>query len=447
MRVCACALRHTRNPVGFATKGARLRSNAPVTTADESPWLALVRRVAPVEPGELAPVAWAFAQFVCVLTATFVVRPVRDEMGIAGGVDELAWMFTATFVATIALVPLYGWAAARLGRRPLSVAVYGVLGASMIGLWAVFEIAPAELVPWISRAAFVWLSVINMVAVAAFWSSVVDVFEPMQGQRLFGLVAAGGSLGAIVGPTIARALADQQTILVASALAFVAALACGVALDRSVEGRPSVVSGTKPIGGGMLEGLREVARPGPLRGIAIYVALYTGTSTVLYVVQATIVKGAIADPGDRIDWFASIDQAVNLLAICAQLALFGHLARRLALAAVLVVLPVVTVGALAVLGAWPTLGLLAIAQTLRRATEHAVAKPGRELLYARLDREAKFKGQNAVDTVVYRACDAAWAWLVRVVADVVGGVTAQLWAFAPIALLWVWWGWRLGRNR
>ena len=410
---------------------------------------AIARRIVPLEPGELAPVAWAFAQFMCVLTATFVLRAVREEMGIAGGVKKLQWLFTATFVVTIAIVPAYGWAAARMGRRVLNVVIYCALAASMLGFWAAFALAPEALTPWISRAAFVWLSVINMIAVAACWSAIVDIFTPAQGHRVFGFVAAGGTVGALLGPMLALVLAETVVhlpIFGASALAFVAAAGCALALDRTVEGRPGVAAGTRPVGGGILEGLRAVARPGPLRGIAIYIALYTTTSTVIYIgLQAPIVDAAIADPDARTAWFARIDLAVNVLALAAQLAFTGALLRRMALAAVLVVLPLVTIGSFVALAAWPTLGALAIAQTIRRACEHAVAKPGRELLYASLDRDAKYKGQNAVDTVVYRASDAVSAWLVRWVADAVASLSGVVWAFGPVAIVWVWWGWKLGR--
>jgi len=415
--------------------------------APEEGWRARIRRLVPVERSEVATVAWAFAQFACVLTATFVLRAVRDEMGVAGGVKQLPWLFSATFLATLALVPAYGWASMRLGRRALHVAVYGTLAISMLALWLAFTTVPAEHVRWISRVAFVWLSVINMIAVAAFWSSIVDVFSVEQGHRLFGLVAAGGTFGALVGPAIALGLAESvgfEPIFGVSALAFAAAIVCGLRLDRRVEGRPGVVSGVRPVGGSILGGLRAVARSGPLRGIAVYIALYTATSTVLYIVQAGIVEQAIADPDARTAWFARIDLAVNILAFVVQLAITGAVLRRMALGAVLVVLPVVTVVVLVVLGAWPTLAVLAIAQTIRRACEHAVAKPGRELLYAGLDREAKYKGQNAVDTVVYRACDAVAAWLVRVVGELVGGASGLLLAFGPLALVWVWWGWQLG---
>ena len=420
-----------------------------MTAPPPSRWLSAARRLAPIEPAELAPVAWAFAQFACVLTATFVLRAARDEMGIQGGVKQLPWMFTATFLTTVALVPAYGWISARLGRRALAIAIYGALAATMFGFWAAFVIAPAAITPWISRAAFVWLSVINMIAVAAFWSSIVDVFTDEQGTRLFGIVAAGGTVGALCGPSLSIALSETVGPLPsfgASGLAFLAAVVCAMRFDRVVERRPGVVSGARPIGGDVLEGLRLVATRPELRGIAIYVAFFTTTATVVYMVQGQILDAAFTESGDRYRWLSRVDLATNVLAIVVQLALTAAMMRRLALGAILVVLPALTVGVFLVLGAWPTLGLLAIAQTVRRACEHAVAKPGRELLYARLERDAKFKGQNAVDTVVYRGSDAISSWAVQGVASVVAGVSGTFWAFTPLALVWVWWGWRLGRG-
>lgn len=421
----------------------------PVPAPPDSWRLTLARKLAPIERDELAPVAWAFAQFVCVLTATFVLRAARDEMGIQGGVKQLPWMFTATFVTTVALVPAYGWISGRLGRRALAIAIYGALAASMLGFWAAFVLAPDGLGPWVSRAAFVWLSVINMIAVAAFWSSIVDVFTDEQGTRLFGIVAAGGTVGALCGPSLSILLSETVGPLPsfgASALAFLGAVACAIRFDRVAERRDGVVSGARPIGGDVLEGLRLVVTRPELRGIAIYVAFFTTTATVVYMVQGQILDAAFTDSGERYRWLSRVDLATNVVAIAVQLALTAAMMRRLALGAILVVLPVLTVAVFLVLGAWPTLGLLAIAQTVRRACEHAVAKPGRELLYARLERDAKFKGQNAVDTVVYRGSDAISSWAVQGVAGLVSGVAGVFWAFTPLALVWVWWGWRLGRG-
>lgn len=406
-------------------------------------------RVLGIPDADVGPVLWAFAQFACVLTATFVVRSVRDQMGIAGGVRDLPWLFTGTFAATLALVPLFGWAAARLGRAALATAIYGGLGLSMLVLAFAEATTAADMRIWVARAAFVWLSVINMIAVATFWSVVVDVFDREHAPRAFGVVAAGGTVGALAGPALALVLAPgagAATLLVVSAVAWVLAVVCGRGLERSLRGRIEVVGGARRVGGSILAGLVLLVRSRRLRGVAIYVLAFTATSTVLYLAQGDIVARSIADDGERRAFFARIDLVVNVIAVVVQVTMTGRILARVPLPIVLAVLPVLTVVVLLVLGQDPTLAVLTVVMSLRRASEHAVAKPGRELLYLGMDREAKFKGQAAVDTVVYRGGDAASAWLVEAIGRAGVGIDARLWSFVPVAVLWTWLGVRLGRD-
>jgi ATP:ADP antiporter, AAA family len=398
-------------------------------------------RVNERDPSLRAPVAWATVLFSQVMLANFVMRAVREEMGVSGGVDGLPWLFTGTFTVTLALVPLFGIAAARLGRRALATAVYGAFAVSLVLLWLAFALlGDRELaVVWVSRAAFVWLSVINMIAVSTFWGVAVDLFGGERGKQTFGTLAAGGTAGALVGPSLALALAERigtHQLLLVSAAAWLFAMACTRGLERAIAAAPSTRG--EALGGSALAGLRDVVKNKTLREISIYVLLYTATSTVIYIVQASIAKAAYESRDERTAFFASVDLAVNVLAIAVQLGGTRRMLVRFRMATVLAILPVATIVLLVVLGAWPMLATLAIVQTLRRALEHAVAKPGRELLYDRVDREAKLKGQNAVDTVVYRAGDAVSGWVVAGLQLVGLGSTALLFAFVPIAAVWAW---------
>ncbi len=407
-------------------------------------WWARLLGIAEVDVG---PALWAFAQFASVLTATFVVRSVRDQMGIAGGVRDLPWLFTATFVTTVALVPLFGWVATRLGRGALAIAVYGGLGLSMATL-ALAEFVLADDTVWIARAAFVWLSVINMIAVATFWSVVVDVFDHGEAPRAFGVIAAGGTLGALTGPLIALVLAPYvgaPTLLLISAGAWGVASLCARGLECSLRGRVDVTAGARPVGGSPFAGLVLLVRSARLRGVALYVLAFTATSTALYLAQGDIVAHEIVDKGEQRAFFARIDLLVNVIAVVLQVTLTGRILARVPLPIVLAALPALSAVLLLVLGHSPTLAVLTGAMCIRRATEHAVAKPGRELLYLGMDRDAKFKGQAAVDTVVYRGGDAASAWVVDAIARAGLGAEARLWSFVPLALLWAWLGVKLGR--
>src|SRR5690349_1682261 len=235
------------------------------------------------DPALRARMAWATVLFSQVMLANFVMRAVREEMGVSGGVDGLPWLFTGTFTVTLALVPLFGIAAARLGRRALATAVYGAFAGSLVLLWLGFAtVGDHELaIVWLSRVAFVWLSVINMIAVSTFWGVAVDLFGGERGKQTFGTLAAGGTAGALVGPSLALGLAERigtHQLLLVSAAAWLMAMICTRGLERGS-------SRGEALGGSALAGLRDVAKNQTLREIGIYVLLYTATSTVIYIVQ------------------------------------------------------------------------------------------------------------------------------------------------------------------
>jgi AAA family ATP:ADP antiporter len=389
-------------------------------------------------PKSNAPVLAAAVQFACVMTANFVLRSVREEMGVEGEVEDLPWMFSATFAVTLLMVPFYGWAASKLGRRALATAIYGVLAVSLVGLHVGFVML-GEWDVWLSRVTFVWLSVINMIAVAAFWSAVVDLFKGDDARRSFGAIAAGGTIGALAGPSLALMLAEvirTSGLLLVGAGLWISAIAAAWMLERTVAGRPDVAAARDPVGGGMLAGLRELLVTPQLRGLAIHVLAFTTTSTVLYLVQARIVKAAISDPDERTALFATIDLVVNVVALVVQIAITKRVLARLSLAKALVILPVITIAVFLVLAVAPVLAVFVVVQVIRRASEHAVGKPARELLYEHVPRVTKFHGQNAVDTAVYRAGDAASAWVVEGLARMGVGASVMLLGFAGFAAWW-----------
>lgn len=390
---------------------------------------------------------WAAVQFGFVMLANFVVRSVREEMGVTGGVDRLPWMFTATLVATIAVVPLYGMLAGRLGRRGLATVIFGVLGTGSLALSLGFvALGPT---PMLGRVAFVWISVTNVLAVAAFWSAIVDLFADERSRAHFGTIAAGGTVGALLGPALAVVLVGVIGVvglLWVAAAASIGAIAAGRPLERAREGAPDVVAPSHPVGGGALEALVQLRRSPLLRGVAIHVVFFTTTSTVLYLLQARIVRDAIPDPEGRTALFASIDLAVNLLALAVQLLVTNRALARLPVAISLLFLPLVTAGLLLVLALAPGLSMLVAAQVVRRASEHAFGKPARELVLQRVERSAKFHGQNAVDTLVYRGGDAAAAWVVDGLLGLGLAFGPLLGGTAVLAMGWAAFVHRLGRT-
>jgi AAA family ATP:ADP antiporter len=365
--------------------------------------------------GEVAPALWSFGYFFCVLSSYYVLRPVRDEMGVAGGVERLPWLFTGTFVAMVAAVPLFGALAARYPRRTLLPIVYAFFIACIVGLFALLRGGAA--LAWAPGAFFIWLSVFNLFAVSVFWSFMVDVWREEQAQRLFGFIAAGGSAGALCGPALTAVLAAHigpVNLLPIAAALLAGALVCIARLRHSARpSRPADSRGAHDeaaIGGNALGGLTRVLRSPYLLGICGFVGLATATGTFVYFQQAQIVRAAFADPGRRTAVFAMMDLAVNALTIGAQLFATGRLVTRFGLPRVLPTLPVLSLAGFGALAAAPAAAVLIAFQVLRRAAQYGISGPAREMLFTVLAREDKYKAKSVIDTVVHRGGDAVSGW-------------------------------------
>jgi AAA family ATP:ADP antiporter len=405
----------------------------------------------PVRTGEWRAVGLAFAWFYCLLAGYYVLRPVRDAMGIAGGVDRLPWLFTATFIAMLALTPVFGWLTSRLPRRRFLPAVYAFFGLNLLGFYGLIATNVAPQLT--AEAFFVWVSVFNLFVVSVFWSFMVDLFTEPQGARLFGLIAAGGSAGALTGPLLTALFVNTlgtANLLLVSAGFLGLALVClyGLLPEAPARVRPAPATGNEgPIGGSMWAGLTAIARSPYLLGVCAYLFLHSALFTMLYFETATLALDAYPGREGRIAFFARIDLAVNALTALLQLGLTARLLRWLGVAGTLATLPALTVAGFIVLALFPLFAVVVVFQVLRRAGEYALAKPARELLFSVLDREDKYKAKNVIDTVVFRGADTASGWLYQALKPLALSLSTLSWLAAPLAAGWALLALALGRRQ
>ena len=405
--------------------------------------------VTDAEPDEAVPVGWAFLYFFCLLCGYYILRPVRDEMAIEGGVQQLSWMMTATFVTLLLVTPIFGWLSARAPRYRLLLIVYAFFGLNLV---LFFVAMMGHLSPqWAARTFFVWLSVFNLFVVSVFWSVMADLFTPTQGARLFGVIAAGGSIGAMVGPLLTTGLTYLIPIPVMLLISVGFLVACGLSLyqlDRWAMARPSqeISRQGEPIGGSTWAGVRLALSSPYLLGICLYLFFLTTTATFLYLEQMRLVSEQIPSPEGRTRLFALIDLVVNVLTFLMQVTVTSRVISRFGLASALVVLPVASAIGFGVIGVMPILVAFILFTVVRRVGEYALAKPAREVLFTVVSREEKYKAKNFIDTVVSRGGDATTGWIVSGVK--VLGVTAgqMVWVLIPLSLLWGWMGWLLARQ-
>jgi AAA family ATP:ADP antiporter len=401
------------------------------------------------EPDEAVPVGWAFLYFFCLLCGYYILRPVRDEMAIEGGVQHLPWMMTATFVTLVLVTPLFGWLSARVSRHRLLQIVYAFFALHLV---LFFVAMISHLSPqWAARTFFVWLSVFNLFVVSMFWSVMADLFTPAQGARLFGVVAAGGSIGAMVGPLLTTGLTyliPIPALLLVSVGFLVACGLCMYQLDLWAKSRPSqqINRQGEPIGGSIWAGVRLALSSPYLLGICLYLFFLTTTATFLYLEQMRLVSEQIPSPEERTRLFALIDLVVNVFTFLTQVTVTSRVISRFGLASALVVLPIASAIGFGVIAVMPLLTLFIMFTIVRRVGEYALAKPAREVLFTVLSREEKYKAKNFIDTAISRGGDAATGWMVNGVKAFSVTAGQMAWALVPLALLWGWVGWFLAKQ-
>ena len=402
-----------------------------------------LNRIVTVRPEELRALLWSFAYFFCLLAAYYVLRPVRDEMGIASGVRNLPWLFTATFVIMLAAVPLFGMLVARLPRTRFIPLVYRFFIVNIVIFWLLltFRISMVST----AQVFFVWISVFNLFAVSVFWSFMADLYSAEQGKRLYGFIAAGGSAGALLGPLLASGLAEplgRANLLLIAALLLELALRCARQLEAAAPDSTRPVAPAQApaqsagMGGNPFAGLGMVLRSPYLGGIALWVALLSLAGTFLYFQQANIVAALSDDPNRRTAIFARIDLAVSLLTLLLQFLVTGRLIQRFGAGPAAALLPLVFAAGFLLLALTPALWVVIAFQATQRAANFAVSNPAREVLFTVVDREEKYKAKYVIDNVVFRGSDAAAGWVFHALRGLGLELATISLITVPVAIVW-----------
>jgi AAA family ATP:ADP antiporter len=401
----------------------------------------LLSRLTRALPHELPAALLAFVYFFALLAGYYVLRPIRDEMAVQAGQAELSGLFTAVFVSMLVLVPVFGALTARFPRRRMLPWLYAFFVLNLMGFHAAFDPGGAN-APWVARAFFVWVSVFNLFAISVFWSYMADLFDTTQAKRLYGFIAAGGTAGALAGPSLTAlfvTLVGTKGMLLVSAGFLSLAIGAIVLLGRWSRRNAPVARGDaeRPIGGSVWGGVLDIVRSPYLIGICLFLFGYSLLSTFLYFQQTELLPAAIKDSAERTRMLALTDLAVNVLTLALQVFAFGALIRRLGTGFMLCAMPVVAIVGFAALALSPTLATLIAFGVTRRAGEYAITKPARETLFNALSPEEKYKAKNVIDTLVHRTGDTASSWIFTGLKSLGMSLSAMSWLAVPIAGAWL----------
>jgi AAA family ATP:ADP antiporter len=386
---------------------------------------------------ELAIILWGALTFAALLASYSAFRPVRDALVLDGKPDDIPWLFMATFLAAMIASPLWSRVLANRPKRRVVPIAFHVFAACALGFAGLVAAAVAPVT--VGRVFYVWGSVFNIFVVSVFWSLLTDLLGPRTAKKLYGPIAAGGTIGTLVGPALTRLFVGHigvAGVLVMSALLLEVAVLgawqvrkAGESLDHAPVDEPEHASA--------LTGVRQVARSPYLLAIVGYVLLTATAATFLYLEQAGIVKASFATRLERTEFFASLDLAIAVATLVIQTVLAAPLLSLLGPGLVLCVLPLAQGVGISVLAIAPSVTALAVIMVLSRAATHGLTRPARELLFTVVDREDKYHAKNMIDIVGYRFGDLASSWLHKGLLALGAGSTALAIAAAPIAALWI----------
>lgn len=385
---------------------------------DEAATPRVVDRILAVRPEDLRPALWAALLHFCLLASYYILRPLREEVGSHHN-EVLDLLWTATAVVSLAMVPLYSWAASRWPRRIFLARAVRAVAATVAAFYLAFVLLPESTAAAFEMAFYVWVSVLNLLTVTLFWGFLADTFRPAQGRRVFGLAALGGSLGGIAGPALTSLLAaplGRANLLLLAVALLEAAVLCLRAVERNAPARDdqdaaAAAAAARPLPGGPWAGIAAVFRSGYLLGISAYLLVFTFGSGLLYFFVAELARDAFPDRSLRAAFFGRVDLGVNLGTLLLQLFLTGRVIQRIGLGWTLALVPLLTVAGFSALVFLPALGLIVAFQIARRTANFALSRPGREVLFTVLPRDQKYKAKAFVDTFVYRFGDVATGWL------------------------------------
>ena len=405
---------------------------------------------------ELAPVAWSFAYFFCLLSAYYMLRPVREAMAIVGGTQNIPWLWTGTFVAMILATPVFGWVASRFPRKTFLPWVYYFFIFNIMIFFAVFSYTDTHDMNqvWIARSFFVWLSVFNLFVVSVFWSFMADIYSTEQCRRLFGVITAGGSTGAFLGGLVTGLLVVPigfRNLLPLSALLLLVAVFCVYRLRRWTAKRETAanqnnVESESALGGGALDGIKRVFTSPYFSAIAMALVLANFLGGVMYFYMAEMVSLEFPNTDEQTRVFAFLNTVTTAASFIGQLLIVRHSVRKLGVGVTLAIMPIVAMIGFTILAVNPTFIVLAALQALLRSIGFGLTKPTSDMLYSVASPEARYKAKNFIDTAVYRGADLVTIWIIRLMSTVGMGLGAVSVVCIPLAIAWASFSLWIGRQ-
>lgn len=403
-----------------------------------------------VKEKEVKAVIFSFLFVVVLMSAYYILRPVRDAMASDWTDADVSWLWTLNFFISTAIVALYGFIVSRFRFRLLVPTMYGIFAISFIIFYAIGSVFEDRTL--IDKSFYVWVSVFSLFHISVFWAFMSELFSKEQSGRLFGIIAVGASVGGLIGPSVTAffsvSLGADNLMLIASMMLFIPIPIIFYLQSLKAKELNNEVLDTpdsnQSIGGNPLAGFKMFFSNPYLLSIGLFIFLYTGISSFVYFELKNLLSD-FSRPERSVIW-AQMDLAVNILAISTGLFATGRIVTKFGMPATIAMVPIMICIGLLILAISPLLGVVMILQIIRRAGNYAVTRPAREMLFTLVNQETRFKAKPVIDIVAYRGGDMLTAWLFTGLTQGLGlGLAAVAAIGAGIASLWALVGIYLGK--
>lgn len=393
-----------------------------------------------VKPEEFRLFSRSFLLILILMCAYYIIRPLRDGLASDWTDAEVSFLWTLNFFISAATIAMYGWVVTKTRFDLLVPSVYAFFGLSFVVFYLGTTLS-IERIKWLDQAFYVWLSVFSLFNVSVFWSFVSDRFTVDQSTRLFPLLGAGASLGAIIGPSIPAlftGLVGTEQLLLISSLLIILATLLVFAIQRLGQGESGIGPRnleSQPIGGNPFAGFRDFIKNPQLMNIAFFIILYTMISSFIYFMQKNLLEEF--DLAQRTEILAIVDWSVNILTFVIALFVTGRLVKVFGMPITLSCIPFVVSTGMFFLALVTTLALVLFLQIIRRAGNYAMTRPARERLFTKVIREERFKAKPVIDILAYRGGDMVTSWTFAGLTEGIGfGLSSMAFIGGSIALIW-----------
>lgn len=413
----------------------------------------IVSKVIMVKPEEQKLVLWSFIYFFCLLSGYFILRPLRDEMGIVNGAHNMQWLFTGTFIAMLLIVPIFGFVTRTYSLKRVLLVSYAFFIINLLLFYVLFVVNGKSNI--LAATFFIWLSVFNLFVVSLFWSFMADVFSSKSSKRTFGIIAAGGSVGALTGPIIAQSIAVNLPIenLILIAVFFLVITLFAILKISSIKKVENPIKSLMTFNPELVlqrdfwKVLKEAFKSKYIVGIVLFIMLYTSVSTILYFQQAYVIEDTITQGKERIVYFSRVDLIINALTIFGQVLITNRLIKKYSLAIALSSIPLLLALGFLIVSYNTSLLFIAVLIIIHRTGNFSILRPSREVLYTVCTKEEKYRVKNFIDTVVYRGGDALTGWIFTLIISLGFGLSVIALLAVPLVLIWSFTGYKLGKKQ